>query len=216
MNIGFFTTPAPIRIPTGIITQAIHLAPGKIIGLLGENGIGKTSFIRSLKYELGDKRVKNGSWNYAFLDQVPLDSYRMGSVENLVHQLLGCRALSWKLEAANLWHKLIDDLKWNDLIKKDLSVLSGGQKQLLKWILVELQDAHIYFLDEPFQQLDQKKIDLLRGKIKRLASMNHCVLMIDHHKDRLFELCDFIIEMQLIDDDRLIFASIKGEEELFL
>ena len=155
---------------------------GQVAGILGENGIGKTTFMRILageiapeKGELKEKIRISYKPQYIYIEQ---DS----SVEELLKDSFG------KYE--NL---LMVPLDIPDLLAKKLSQLSGGELQRVAIALCLSRDADLYLLDEPSAYLDveQRLIvskiirDFMELKGRTALIVDHDVLFVDYFADHL-------------------------------
>lgn len=147
-----------------------------IIGILGENGIGKTTFMRALSELEGD--TKHGKLRISYKPQ-----YIPTPEQTSVLTYLG--------KAVEYEQQLMKPLELNDLLERDLSELSGGQLQRVAIARCLAQDADVYLLDEPSAYLDVEQ-RLLMSKIIRdmMLLKGKACLIVDH--DLLF--IDYIAE----------------------
>ena len=75
------------------------------------------------------------------------------------------------------------------------SNLSGGQKQMIALIRSLLQNKKIILLDEPSSSLDNKNKQIFMNLVKKLKNKT---IIINTHDDKLFEICDKIINIDHI------------------
>ncbi len=179
----------------GNFTLSAHegtLYRGEIVGILGENGIGKTSFIKMLagliapdSGELGTK-VKV-SYKPQYLET---------ESEMKVSEFL-------QLAIAKYQHQLIKPLDLEKLFTYTLSELSGGQLQRVAIAHCLSQDAELFLLDEPSAYLDIEQRLLISKIIKNLAwERDITVLVVDH--DLLF--------LDYISKRLIVFSGIPARE----
>ena len=190
-----------MQLPTGLFTGTFSLYPGKTVGLMGENGVGKSSLIRAIKehFLLECPRPSLG-----FLEQPPLRSVRNLSAQLIFEQLISSgEGATWKPKAIAIWQELVSELKWEAIQKIDFELLSGGQKQILKWMLLELQNADFYFIDEPFQQLDSAKVEWVTNRMQLMAQVSGGILLVDHQRTRLEKVCDEIWVLSMSGENTL-------------
>jgi len=152
-----------------------------VIGVLGENGIGKTTFIKILA---GVLKADKGE-----LDQKIKVSYKSQyiSVESdiLVREVLK--------DAMKYSNELINPLQLDKLLDKQLNQLSGGEIQRVAIAVCLGRKADLYLLDEPSAYLDVEqrlkvsKIikDLMEDWGKTALVVDHDLLFIDHLSDKL-------------------------------
>lgn len=144
----------------------IVLTPGRPVVLTGENGIGKSTYLRHY-------HEKNGG---IFCDQKPLDIF-------FDRKVSGFREILQN--ASQTIDKNFFDFFWkgsglSEKENRSLSHLSGGEAQLLKLISVCSADGQVYLLDEPGQYLDREKKKLLGELVKALIEKKKSVLIVEH------------------------------------
>lgn len=142
----------------------------EIIGVLGENGIGKTSFIKILagliKPDQGktDKKIK-----VAYKPQhIFTDS------DELVADFL-------KEAVQNFNQQLITPLNLTSFLTSKLSQLSGGELQRVFIAKCLSQDCELVLMDEPSAYLDvEQRISLFKIVSDLIAARNISVVVVDH------------------------------------
>ena len=159
-----------------------RLNRNEIVGILGENGTGKTSFVKILagliKPDEGELKEKV---KVAYKPQ-----YLESDSEQTVIEFLQ--------EAINKsQHQLIEPLGLEKLFAQKLSELSGGQLQRVALANCLSQDAELFLLDEPSAYLDVEQRLLISKVIKNIAQerdvtilvVDHDLMFIDYLSDRL-------------------------------
>jgi translation initiation factor RLI1 len=151
---------------------------GLVHWLVGENGIGKSSFFHYLKEE----KKQHPDWNIAFLDQFPLDPLVNMNVRGLLDMLTECSVLdqNWIEEI-----RLGESLPIGSFMETRVHDLSGGQNQLLKLFLCFGQNRDFYFIDEPFLNLDLNRSEMLQALINRVCDHHRGVLIIEHRESMM-------------------------------
>lgn len=145
----------------------------QIVGMLGENGIGKTSFVKILagqdrpdEGEVGDTLSVSYKPQYIEAPNVPV----------AVH-----------LEKALKKHSntLLKPLGVNHMLDKNVDELSGGELQRVAIVKALSEDADVYLLDEPSAYLDVEQRLLVSKIIRfRMEDSGKSCLVVDH--DLLF------------------------------
>lgn len=174
---------------------------GETFGLLGSNGSGKTTIIRSL---LGIYPPSNGK---LLVDGEPFTvdgSVRLGYLpeerglykkESVIDTMLYFgRLKGMEKEAARQWS--IDYLKRVDLGDKAatrLDKLSGGQQQKVQLGITIMNNPELLILDEPTKGFDPVNRRLLMGLIEEHQQKGATVVMVTHQMEEVERLCNRII-----------------------
>ena len=162
-----------------------------IVGVLGENGIGKTSFVKELVLaSKGESEVATITPHETIQDlEVSFKPQYLTATDEIVRFFLK-EALGYKLQ-------LIKPLELEPLFDKQLNQLSGGELQRVMIAKTLSQDAHIYLLDEPSAYLDVEQRLSLSKVIRAMMEVKRAsALVIDH--DLLF--VDYISKRLLVFD----------------
>ena len=153
-----------------------------VTGVLGENGIGKTSFVKILANEIKPDKGK-------ILQKVKV-SYKPQYLESGSEELV----LNVLKDAIKKYtNEIINPLNIKPLYNKKLNELSGGELQRVSIALCLSKDADLYLLDEPSAYLDveQRLIiskiikDLMDVKGKTALIVDHDLLFVDYLSNRL-------------------------------
>ena len=147
-----------------------ELSRGEILWVRGANGAGKTTFLKTLiqhqKNYLGHIDRGIPLEKIAYLPQVTQPHF---FIPLHLHDLLEKKDA--QLLPEEQWHR-----SWN--------VASGGERQKALLIKIFNQEADLYLLDEPTNQLDQEGRRLLSEKLKALLqTKNKAVLMVCHDEN---------------------------------
>lgn len=174
---------APVPMKHGHLDLSLEMAPGCPLGLVGANGVGKSTLIQYFKVH--QDQLFPGLLS-VFLDQFPLSPLGPLSLKDLLD--LFSDHYRDKLVVANLSdYKLIDDFGFADYLKRPISTLSGGQNQIAKLLALFYVDADIFFLDEPTNNLDASRLQILSRVIREKALSNKYIMLIDHNSQFLGE-----------------------------
>ena len=162
-------------------SEAGHINRHEVLGVLGENGTGKTSFVKLLA---GVEKPDSGD-----VDRITRISYKpqyLNSSDELV-------AMAVKDAVAKYDVQLVRPLKLKGLLMKKLSELSGGQLQRVAIAKCLSQDADLFLLDEPSAYLDVEQRLVVSKVIKEMAEhrgasalvVDHDLLFIDYLSDSI-------------------------------
>ena len=163
-------------------TGAGTLYRNEIVGVLGENGIGKTSFIKLLA---GVLQPESGE-----IEGKVKVAYKPQYLETASDELVGT-FLQRAMEKYP--HQLIKPLELESFFTQKLSELSGGQLQRAAIAYCLSQDAELFLLDEPSAYLDVEQRAIVSKVIKSIAQerdvtilvVDHDLLFLDYLADRL-------------------------------
>jgi len=168
------------------VKGSLNLKKGLNI-LTGRNGLGKSSLFHFIKNNKNEYFGKN---RLSFMDQFPLMPISELRVKDIFKILK--EDISYfdekRLEV------LISLFHFDSLLSRSVQLLSGGENQILKFILASSQKTDFYFFDEPLQYLDGDNLKLIIDQIKALASTS-TVVLIEHRKEHLASLDANWIEM---------------------
>ncbi len=163
-------------------TEEGHLNKNEIVGVLGENGIGKTSFVKILAGLINlDSGEIDSEIKVAYKPQ-----YLETDSSQLVMEYLD-------LAVKNYQNQLIKPLEMEKLMMKKLSELSGGELQKVSIVHCLSQEAELFLLDEPSAYLDVEQRLLISKVIKNLTAereitvlvVDHDLMFLDYLSDRL-------------------------------
>lgn len=160
------------------------LKEGEKIAILGENGVGKTTFLKTI---LGQIPSLGGS--YHWLDGINVSYYSQDEKINL------------SMSPFDLLHARYPEKTNTEIrtalgsvgVKKELAVrplseLSGGEMTKARFGLMSLKKSNFLVLDEPTNHLDQKAKDALFEAIERFPGS---VIIVSHEKDFYDGLVDY-------------------------
>lgn len=162
---------------------------GEVLGVMGPNGIGKTTFARLLA---GEERPDHG----AMEEQISISykpQYLKGTTDMTVMDALRNRTDA--LESSRFQSEIVEPLSLRPLMNAPISSLSGGELQRVAIALCLARKADLYILDEPSAHLDVEQRVKLPRIIRSHAEQSECgILVIDHD----IYLIDMISERLLV------------------
>ena len=180
-----------------------------VIGILGQNGMGKSTAIQilsgALKPNLGDwRQVKE--WeeiieNYPkgelrdYLEQVAESGVKVAVKPQYVDKLPKIfdgfvRELLERVDERNEVEKWAEEMGIVHLMERKLGALSGGELQRVAICATLLKEADVYFFDEATSYLDIHERMRVTRIIQSLAEMGRRVLVVEHDLAILDILCD--------------------------
>lgn len=185
---------------------SIELSAGKLVGLVGQNGVGKSTLIRTL---CGLQSPLSGS---VLLNDEPISSYSTADIAKQISVVLTGRPESLNLSVVDLialgrfpylgWlgtlkkqdkdkiEESISLMEINYIADKRLFELSDGQLQKVMIARALAQDTNIIILDEPTSHLDLKnKIEVLE-LLKKISQAGKAILISTHEIQLTSQSCD--------------------------
>jgi len=185
---------------------------GKVLGLIGENGIGKSTMLKILS---GDLKLNLGRFEENAPDDNEIINFFKGSelqqyfidlkknktkivlkpqditiipkfVSGKVFDLLTKNDVEDKLD------EITDQLNLSEIIDRDISVLSGGELQRVAIAAGYLKDGDIYLIDEPSSYLDVSERINIAKLIRSLTKRNKIIIVVEHDLAILDYLSDYI------------------------
>jgi ATPase subunit of ABC transporter with duplicated ATPase domains len=177
----------------------INIGKGEKVGIVGTNGVGKTTLLKLLmkKLEPDSGTVKWGdSVEASYFPQDHRDGIEKDA-DSLVEWLL--RYSEPGTEVQEIRAILGRMLFSGDMATKPTNVLSGGEKSRLIIGRMIIAGDNLIALDEPTNHLDLESIEALNYA---LTEFEGTVLLVSHDREFISSLCTRIIEVspgQIID-----------------
>ena len=191
---------------------------GKIIGLLGPNGCGKTTTIAMIlglvKPTSGEVIIKRKNIEKERINLLEKMNFispyvelpkKLTVEENLkvYAGLYGVKNVNEKIS------ELVNELRLNKFLKKKTGELSSGEKNRISLAKALINDPEILMLDEPTASLDPDTGDFVRSFIEHYSSKtNVTILLASHNMNEVERLCDSVMMMK----DGIIVDTGKSQE----
>ncbi|WP_455481848.1 ABC-F family ATP-binding cassette domain-containing protein [Bartonella sp. B35(2025)] len=173
---------------------SLRIQRGDRIGLVGSNGIGKTTLLSVL---IGQEMVDSGTVKHGYnLSLALLDQQRtLNEKETLVQYLTGGRGDSLLINGKerHVISYMKDFLFLPEQARTPIKELSGGERARLILARLFSRPANFLVLDEPTNDLDMETLDLLQEFISDFAGT---VLLVSHDRDFLDRTMTHILAPQ--------------------
>lgn len=209
LSIGYTSKKECIVVASNI---NIELHKGELIGLVGGNGIGKSTLLRTLT------NVQNALGGNIFINNKPIEKFHALELAKVMSLVLTEHMMSKNLSVFELvalgrqpytnWvgnlsdddisivNKAIAQTNIADLVHKKCFELSDGQLQKVMIARALAQDTDIIILDEPTSHLDMYHKAYILKLLQKLAKeTNKTILFSSHEIDLAIQLCDHLIVM---------------------
>jgi len=183
---------------------------GKVVGLIGRNGIGKSTVLKILSGKLVPKPNCEAEGSYsaiielfkgkelqAYFDGLKNKGIKMAfkpqEISKIRESFRGTvkKLLSMFDEKGQL-DRVVDELGLKQILNNKVSHISGGELQKLAIAICLLKDADLYFFDEPSSYLDVQERLQVAKLVRTLAEHNKYVMVVEHDLAVLDYLSDFI------------------------
>ena len=165
------------------VSLAIH--PGDRIGLLGQNGAGKSTFIKSLALELallGGDRMEGEHLRIGYFSQHQLEALDMNASPALHLQRLAPTASEQRIR------NFLGGFNFrNDKALEVIASFSGGEKARLALALIVWQKPNLLLLDEPTNHLD---LEMRHALSLALQEFEGAMLLVSHDRHLLRNTVD--------------------------
>jgi ATP-binding cassette subfamily E protein 1 len=175
---------------------------GEVIGILGPNGIGKTTFVKLLagieKPDSGESPA-TGLLEVSYKPQYISSDYD-GTVEDLLRTVA-------KQEYSSGWHQseIMAPLNIDPLLDRQVKELSGGELQRVAIAVCLSRKADLYLLDEPSAYLDVEERLIAARTIRRIAEGRNVTAFVVEHD---------VVAQDFIADRLMVFTGEPGTKGL--
>ena len=186
-------------------------SPGTVLGLLGQNGIGKTTTLKVLSDEVKPNlgrfeeppewseiiQFYRGSTLQEYFQKVSESKLKVAHKPQYVDKIPKAVSgkvseLLEKVNERNRLDKLAEDLELRKIWDRQLEVLSGGELQRVAMAATLSREADVYLFDEPSSYLDVKQrlqvaraIRSLKEQEKTIIVAEHDLAIIDYLSDQI-------------------------------
>jgi energy-coupling factor transport system ATP-binding protein len=175
----------------------LKIPKGKVIGLVGPNGTGKSTFLRCLCGLEGDCKGKIVSDGITYKGRQRLKICYM-VMQDVNHQLFTDSVksevmLSMKEEDEKRCDELLERLGLIEFKDTHPMALSGGQKQRVAIASALASDAQILLFDEPTSGLDYSHMEKVSELLRQLAVSGASVIVSTHDPELISDCCDYVL-----------------------
>ena len=190
---------------TVIHELSLSVGEGEVVGLIGRNGVGKTTTLKSI---MGFVNIHDGAITFDGADlrrQAPHDIPRRGIAyvpqDGRVFPELTVRnnlSLSWQPRdiLEQRWAQVLETFpSLRERLDQSAGTLSGGEQQMLAIARAFLANPRLVLMDEPTEGLMPQLVEDVEDRIRGLASEGAGVLLAEQRLDTALALCDRLYVM---------------------
>jgi ABC-2 type transport system ATP-binding protein len=186
--------------------------PGRIFGLLGANGAGKTTSMRIvldiLRADAGTVTWKGTenialprrTWGYLPEERGLYPRMKVGEQLRFFASLYGVPDADASREIGE-W---LERFRIPDYLDRKVEELSKGNQQKIQFIAAILHDPEVLIMDEPFTGLDPVNVRLLKEAFGEMRDRGKTLIFSTHQMEQVEELCESIA---IVDRGRVVVAG---------
>jgi ABC-2 type transport system ATP-binding protein len=188
------------------------IEPGRIFGLLGANGAGKTTAMRIvldiLRPDTGRVTWKGTenialprrTWGYLPEERGLYPKMKVGEQLRFFAALYGVPEADAREEIGD-W---LERFRIPDYLDRRVEELSKGNQQKIQFIAAILHDPEVLIMDEPFSGLDPVNVRLLKEAFLEMKGRGKTLIFSTHQMETVEELCESIA---IVDRGRVIVSG---------
>ncbi len=236
LNIENLSFCYPLCNEAAVKNVSFTVEKGDFIAVCGATGSGKSTLLRLLKREIAPLGEKSGN---IYFDGINIESLSPKSSAREIGYVM--QRPEQQIVTDKVWHELAFGLEnlntpqsviarriaemaayfgIEDWFDKNVSELSGGQKQLLNLASVMVMQPSILILDEPTAQLDPIAASDFIATLKKLnRELSVTVIIAEHRLEEVIPICDRLLILENgslldYDDPKTVISRISDNESL--
>jgi manganese/zinc/iron transport system ATP- binding protein len=184
----------------------LELPAGKLIGVIGANGSGKTTMLKSImgllpiksgEVKIFDKNLADIRQKVSYVPQRSLVDWDFPA--NVLDVVLMGRInpnnifKSPTQQDRDIAQEAIQKVGLQDFTKRQISQLSGGQQQRVFLARALTQQAEVYLLDEPFVAIDVATENTIIDLLKEMRQAGKTIVVVHHDLQTVAHYFDWVV-----------------------
>ncbi len=194
----------------------LHVDPGEVVGLMGDNGAGKSTMIKvvagNFRPTSGEIMIEGDTVEFhkpvearhrgievVYQDLALCDNLTAAANvflgRELKRSIAGFKILDYGAmyeRAGELFKELKSETRPRDLVKS----MSGGQRQAVAIARTRLTESKIVLMDEPTAAISVRQVAEVLDLIRRLRDQGIAVMLISHRMPDVFAVADRVVVMR--------------------
>ena len=201
---------------------SFDLEQGKILGMIGRNGSGKTTIFRLILNFLTPENGGEVLWNnqsmsdqvYETIGYLPEERglYEKMTIEQQILYFAQLRGME-KKEVLDRIDEWMDRFEVKGKRTDKINSLSKGNQQKVQLIATLIHEPAFIILDEPFSGLDPVNADLLKAGILYLRDKGSSIIFSSHNMNNVEAICDDMLMIH--DGQQVLYGKIRETRESF-
>ena len=235
-NSGNSVVHPPVVVVNGLVKQfgrfaalrgvTAEFAPGRLYAILGDNGAGKTTFLRSLAgltrptrgsiSVLGTTDLRAICGEIGYMAHPSLLYDEMTGMENLRYfaRLYGIDHVRGKADSRCA--QVITAVKLDPALSRPVGQYSQGMRQRMSLARALLNDPKILLLDEPFSNVDVRSAHEMADALAEMRDSGKTIFVVTHQAPLLESVADEFVWMdagQIVNRTRDLQSAEEGRPE---
>jgi ABC-2 type transport system ATP-binding protein len=199
----------------------VEFEQGKIYGIVGKNGVGKTTFFKALTNIITNYTGMvcidglEVSENLKALSKVGivLDDMELYKNQTGLFNMRFFGGLRGGFNEAKAI-ELAKELEIADFLDKKVSTYSLGMNKKLILLISVMNDAEMLIFDEPFRGLDAKSVNWFKNYLLELKNQGRMILISSHVQEDIESMCDQVLVMSKGDFHDVF--DLKAEAQIYV
>lgn len=189
---------------TAVDNVTFSIPDGKILGLIGQNGAGKSTTFRLILNFIDEDKgtilwdnqpIKEEDYNIIGYLPEERGLYPKSTIEDQLIYFGKLRGKTRK-EIVPLIDKWMDKFQVKGKKTDKVKSLSKGNQQKVQLIATLIHEPKLVILDEPFSGLDPVNAELLKKGILELKDLGSCVIFSSHNMENVEQICDHLVMLR--------------------
>lgn len=171
-----------------------NFEPGRKMGVVGQNGVGKTTLLKIILGDISPTQGKIETGEATEINYVDQARLLLSDDDTVVKAIGGgSETVKFGKQQLPVWTYLRRFLFTDDRINTFVGRLSGGEKSRLTLAKILAKGGNFLMFDEPTNDLDLPTLRILE---EALISFEGCVMVVSHDRYFLNRICNGILALE--------------------